>query len=607
MGAVYEEFEMELAAIARRYRGRPDLERRRLYSIALEREQLVAIAYAEATLQPRLAVLAVPEEFRRIVRQALSWLWRDEEMHAVFIRGTLLAGEDKLRTPRAFLQQLLGSISGRTSALKQHVAPASAPFAHGVASALAASASAIGKLSPALRSEMRLRSFKQFCEFNVDAEMTAALCWERLVELAECQSDGRIFEHIATDERNHRKIFQTFADALDERDQLRDDISVEAIVEQLREIGEAFLPRQFRTNPGPVGSGARVVVNQGLSVSEKRQILQHTLDESGLAELIESVKRRRGGDNGLTVAIKASFSLGYDRRDMSIVVDPDVLAQVAAYIRDAGASDVAVIEAPSLYDEFYSNRTIEELARYFGYGSDAYRIVDSSQDQVEQAYPRGLGTNSISAAWRDAHVRISLPKMRSHCSESVHLSIANLQGLTGRLEDFLFVEKFAHYPAATVAVADAAPPDFAIIDAYEWAADGMFGVMACSKPKQPLRFYAGADALAVDCVAARDAGTIDPMQSPILRTAANWFGVSGGPTPTSGVTSPIHGWRGPLRNEWSTFVSMLSYPIYVYGSGRGSLFVPRLDERAFPSKSRNPVLRLVRRATSAALRLHPAE
>src|SRR5262249_22166601 len=270
--------------------------------------------------------------------------------------------------------------------------------------------------------------------------------------------------------------------------------------------------------------------------------------------------------------------------DRSNVTDPDVLDELARFLREHGVTDVAVADAPSLYDQFYEHRSVAELAEYFGYTSDAYRVVDLETDQVAHRFRRGLGSATMSATWRDAELRVSVPKLRSHCTERIHLAIANLQGLSGRLEDFLFVEKRAHYPAATMAIVDEFPPHFALIDAYELAADGHFGVMACHEPKAPLRFYAGEDALAVDRIAARDTGTLDPQQSEILRTAFDWFGASYGPVMTHGVSAPISPWRNPYGNEWSSFVSMLAYPIYVFGSGRGSLFVPKMDEVAFPPK-----------------------
>lgn len=68
------------------------------------------------------------------------------------------------------------------------------------------------------------------------------------------------------------------------------------------------------------------------------------------------------------------------------------------------------------------------------------------------------------------------------------------------------------------------PPHFAILDGYESAADGLMGVMGCTRPPSPRRFYAGADALAVDLVAGRHLGLEHPNQSRILQTACQWFG-----------------------------------------------------------------------------------
>ncbi len=42
------------------------------------------------------------------------------------------------------------------------------------------------------------------------------------------------------------------------------------------------------------------------------------------------------------------------------------------------------------------------------------------------------------------------------------------------------------------------------------------------------------------------------------------------------------GWRGPYHSEFSALLSLLAFPVYVLGSGRGSLFVPEMDEQAFP-------------------------
>jgi hypothetical protein len=67
-----------------------------------------------------------------------------------------------------------------------------------------------------------------------------------------------------------------------------------------------------------------------------------------------------------------------------------------------------------------------------------------------------------------------------------------------------------------------------------------------------------------------------------------------------GVDEPVSGWRGPYHSELSTMLSFMAYPVYVLGSGRGALFVPQMDEQAFPPLEEEGVLlragrRLVRR------------
>jgi hypothetical protein len=129
---------------------------------------------------------------------------------------------------------------------------------------------------------------------------------------------------------------------------------------------------------------------------------------------------------------------------------------------------------------------------------------------------------------------------------------------------------------------DGFPPDFALLDAYDQASDGLVGVMGCPRPPSPGRLYAGEDALAVDLVAARHMGVKEPDETNILRAACHWFGDPGERIEVVGTNDNLRGWRGPYETEFSTMLSFVAYPVYVFGSGRGSLFVPEMDEQAFP-------------------------
>ena len=147
---------------------------------------------------------------------------------------------------------------------------------------------------------------------------------------------------------------------------------------------------------------------------------------------------------------------------------------------------------------------------------------------------------------------------------------------------------------------DAFPPDFALVDAYDSAADGLVGVMGCPRPKVPYRLYAASDALALDIVAARHMGVRDPRQSSILRAACHWFGDPVARVEVIGVDEPLAHWRGPYHNDLSAFLSILALPVYVWGSGRGTLFVPEMDEQAFPPLKRAGRLLRIGRACDAA-------
>jgi Domain of unknown function (DUF362) len=256
---------------------------------------------------------------------------------------------------------------------------------------------------------------------------------------------------------------------------------------------------------------------------------------------------------------------------------------LACFRRGLGCGDVAVVESTNIYDQFYRNRTVHDVAAYFGYASPHYRLVDLATEQVPHTYGRGLAQYTIGRTWGDADFRISFSKMRSHAVEMVHLTIGNVEWLGARCDEFLFAERQAHRETAVMMLLDDFPPHYALLDGYEVAADGLMGVMGCPNPPSPRRFYAGADALAVDLVAGRHLGLARPNQSRILQAACHWFGDPTERLQVIGVDAPVRGWRSPYHTELTTLLSFFAYPVYQFGPGRGTLLVPEMDERAFPN------------------------
>ena len=614
MGAVFDEFERELAVIRKACIDNPRREMIQLFLLALEREELVSIGYRESLMQQRIAAMPIAEEVKDLLRHSLVWIWKDEEMHTIYIRGAILKlGGWRLRT-QAFLTQAGGGIGGWAGSVLQHSRWSRSPFSRLFATIITAIGGLIGKVPHDVKKHLQLGPFRNFCVFNIDAEQTAAVCWYRIAELAASQPDldeqlSRDFGRVAQDEDRHCQVFQILAEALTEHDTLAIDYSFESLVEQIRKVGEEFLPREQRrlsVIENPIGSGQSVCVLRSAKREEKCVLFRRLLDECGLLHAI----RQRSEFLNLTfeqmkIAIKPTFMLGYHQKDLSPLTSPELLDDLAAYLRESGCSDIAVIEGRNIYDRFFQNRSVREVADYLGVRSKNYRIVDTEEDQVQHQYSRGMAQYTIAKTWRDADFRISFPKLRSHPIEMALLCVGNIEWVGGRCDEYLFLERQADRSTAVMMLLNDFPPHFGIVDAFENVPDGLVGVMGSRKPIHPLRFYAGPDALAVDTVALRHIGVKRFESSSLLRSTAQWFGGAENQIEVVGEDSSIDNWRGPYHNELRSLLSIMAYPVYVMGSGRGSLFVPEMDKQAFPLISREGLhLRTTRRAVRWLLGLN---
>src|SRR5262245_52423698 len=263
--SVYAEFERELRRAAERLARHPKREMVRLLLLALEREEIVSVGYRESVIVQRLEAMPIDARAREVIHHALVWTWRDEESPAIYIRGALLrSGHFSLRV-RAFLQQLLGAVAGWSSSVVQHLGWRQAPLSRLLALAITALGLLIGKVPRSVRRELRYRSFRDFCVFNVDADKTAALCWERLVELGESHAQLFAaslddFRRMHADEQRHAQVFGILAAALDDRDRLVAGETADTIEERLRGVSDFFLQRERRESAkNPLGSGGSVV------------------------------------------------------------------------------------------------------------------------------------------------------------------------------------------------------------------------------------------------------------------------------------------------------------------------------------------------------------
>jgi len=608
VGAVFEQFALELKAWEAKYAGRPLDELVGLCLLALEREELVSVGYREELMTRRLSAMPLPPAVRELMRHALIWAWRDEEMHSIYIRGALLKYGGPILRLKAFAQQIGGLVGGWAGSVLQHVPRSKAPLSRAGATFVTWLGGLTGKVPEDVRKYLNYGPFREFCVFNIDAEKTARLCYDRMIALArEVPELGKElaqdFVRVRDDEDRHAQIFEILATALNEKDELVAGETEETLTRKIEDVGEYFLPRTLRKQTvlnSKIGSGGRVFVFEGKLAEEKCEVFRRLLEESGLEEKLR-LRAAALGKNAadLRIVIKPSFMLGYAKKDRSIVTDAELLRELANFLREHGYANAALVESANIYDQFFEHRSVAEVADYFGVGACGLPVVDGSNDQVPHSYFRGMAQNTISRSWKEADFRISFGKMRSHPIEMAYLTIGNLEWMGGRCDEFLFVERQAHRETALMMLLDGFPPDFVLLDAYDQASDGLVGVMGCPRPPAPRRVYAGEDALSVDLVAARHMGVREPEQTNILRAACHWFGDPRARIEVVGTDESLRAWRGPYETEFSTLLSFVAYPVYVFGSGRGSLFVPEMDETAFP-----PLLRVsfVHRVLRAALR-----
>ena len=585
--AMVADVEELLARWRREYAGRPDVEAAHLWLLALEREQIVAVAYREESVAGRIDGLAISDELRSVVRQALVWIWKDEELHAEYLRGILLQRGGLAASAVVYGRQLQGALSGWVTATEHHRDPHTAPLRTGAASALVAVAGMTGRIPRALQRELHFQTFRRYCELNVVLEMTAELAYRRVVELT-VDDEREIFVRIRDDEQRHTDAFRVLAAALDDAGGLADGWTDARVIQELAAISEWFLPATMRaevpgapergSRPRHFGTGAPVVVGSGATDRDKLAVLEDCLDRGGLAERAAGAR---------TAAIRVSFMLGYDRADRSNVNDPDLVAGVARYLRRCGVEDVAVLEAPTVYGNLFAHRSVAEVADYFGFDAQEYRVVDIGNDLRPFHFERGLVQEAISATWVDADVRIVMPKLRTDPTEFAHLCLSTLEGTSGPIDDTFYASRRVDFRTATMMVLDVAAPDFAVVDAWAPVADGPFGVMGCRHPAEIRDIYAGPDALSVDEAVLSDLGITDPRQAPIVRRAHHWFGIPVGPVTVDGVRPPLGAaLRGAHASAPLRTLGTISYPIYAYLSNRGELFVPQMDTAAFPPLER---------------------
>lgn len=551
-----------------------------LWRLGLEREAIVTVAYRRDVIEHRLLRMPIDDETRAVVARAVRWTWRDEQAHALWLRGALAHKQD----PAAILAVIEGKVGGWVSSRESHFTWRESPARRLVADALEAAGALTGRIPASVRGELRWHPFREVAAFNVQAETTAGLAWRRMAAIAANPSSGAhpddsgVFIHIADDEARHAELYGILAEAFDDRDHLAPGWDAARLRAELGAIGQRFVAvpagggNAWRN---PLGKGARVAVREGEILDRALEDVLAAIDAHAL------LHAHTPGDRPPRVAIKTTFMMVADAKDPSPAVSPALIRKLAAWFSERGA-EVEVIDARNVYDEHRAHRTVAEVAAYLNLVGD-FTVVDSQRDQAPHGYLRGIGPDTIARAWRDADVRVVLGKLRTHPTSVLTLSLDAAEGLCARHDEGVWFDRHAERETAVCMALDAFPPHLALLDAWHHVPDGLLGMLGTDEPLTPHRLYASQDAVALDVVAARHVG-VDPTanEGMLLSHAFDWYGDPRSTLNVDGPDAPIAAFRLPDHGLRTAVLTRLALPVYTHASGRGALFLPDFDAVAFP-------------------------
>jgi uncharacterized protein (DUF362 family) len=614
-----------------RHPNRPDRELLEHLLIALERERVVAVGFDGERLAERLAQTPLGEPAKHLISRVIKQIWLDENMHARYLTGLLNRQPNLGLHLEALAQSVQGGLAGWVVSVQQLSRFRDAPADRSMAAVVEVAGRLAGKIPAEVREELSHKTLAEYCTFNADAEMSAAVSFARMrVLAAEVEAMAKGSRDPATemaltlpagfaaeiarmeaDERMHGEAFEAMAALLGPDDQLlpgktEDDLvaAVAAVDGWLVPVG--LLGDRARVTPAsrrmPVGAGGPVAVTRGERVEDKIACFHQALRLADFVDHLdaaaaESGKRRED----VIVAIKPDFMMAYHLKDRSTFTETALVEELVRIIQERGYRDIRVCEAQNLYGRYYQNRDVASVARYLGYTEQGYRVHDLSLELDDHQFSRGMGVYAIGKSWRDADVRITFAKLKTHVNATCYLTLRTTTMVVPQLGDYLFTDRLTDLSNVGMAVLHDFPPHFGVVDGYEFAADGLMGFMADPTPKHPRLFIAGPDVMCVDYVGLLLMGERDPTRALDLKAAIDWFGNPRERGWVLGDLTPIPDWDRSDAGLLSGPLIALAGPVYAAMSGQGSYFTADMDPEAFPAIAESTGLAAIRGALRTLL------
>lgn len=631
MRTLTESIQAEIAERHARHPGRPDRELLEHLLVGLERERVVAVGFDGARLAERLASTPLDEDVKRILSRVVAQVWLDENMHARYLSGLLHRQPNLGLHLEALATSVQGGLAGWVVSVNQLSRWSEAPADRSMAAVVEMAGRLAGKIPEEIREQLSRKSLPDYCRFNADAELSAAVSFARmrelgtLVEAMAAESPAPDTEMAITlprgfateiarmeaDERMHAEAFFAIAALLGPDDQLLPGKSAADLVATIGAIDGWLVPigllvNQARVSPEArwmrVGSGGPVAVTRGERSEDKIGCLRRALELTQFGEHVDAAARESGKPREeVIVAIKPDFMMAYHLADPSTFTETALVEELATILRARGYRDIRVCESQNMYSKFYHRRDVASVARYLGYSEHGYRVHDLSLELEDHEFKRGMGVYAIGKSWRDADVRIVFAKLKTHVNATCHMALRTTTMVVPQLGDYLFSDRLTDLSSVGMAVLHDFPPHFGIVDGYEYAADGLMGFMADPTPKHPRLFIAGPDVMCVDYVGLVLMGERDPTRALDMKMAIDWFGDPRERGWVLGDLTPIADWDRADSGLLSGPLVALAGPVYTAFSGHGAYFTADMDKEAFPPIEESGGLSAIRGALRTLL------
>ncbi len=257
----------------------------------------------------------------------------------------------------------------------------------------------------------------------------------------------------------------------------------------------------------------------------KLDTFRRTVDQAGFVQHVRDRWQVSGKPQAeFRIAIKPNIMTASKfEEDSPVYTDPALVETLIDKLRQAGFTQISVVESQNVYNYAYRGRSVPAVAAMCGYSANGYEIVDLTEDVVDFDYGGALGRHKAGRAWVESDYRISFAKNKTHWQCYFTACLKNVYGCLPQWDKMRHYHgktkrgKEIEFYQATILINNVLPVHFAFLDAWT-SGDGLTGHVRDPHPNHTLAFLASENAFALDWVAG-ELMRLAPIQNFVLREA----------------------------------------------------------------------------------------